>query len=408
LILKQYYANVNILFSATMSIVTTPKSVEQLQAQVAGFTAEQIPQIHDRNYVIGNIGTISQTDPEDIRRITTSTEYPHDEAGRKLLSNKIPAGTEILVADRPTYIEYLRTNQGMQHELIKQRITLLQNYAKLQPQVEALASETASQESRSDHKSFVSSGSNSAVFLFEHEDKTYTLRMPRKLKNAQSSTSVEESIDNYLLGLGCPHLEQIVGASYDNGRIITEAMPGKDLSRQDANEVAEYVTDEQAYILTEAVKAASDRQIGLDTSKASNYLYDKNAGFSLIDYAHSKLDKKALVFANVSGTLTNLFNMGIYPVIGSKPEDFAVISNQLAAGMTVAKKYISAVEAVFGQEAYAQELLAELQADYATHVQTLVNLTDPAWIDEYLTYEKSRRKKIVDILDDDLSDNFLS
>jgi len=107
-------------------------------------------------------------------------------------------------------------------------------------------------------------------------------------------------------------LEQVVATS-ENGVVVSEFVPGKHISGMTAEEVDE-ITHEQLDELVANRIAASKRGVKFDTF-ADNTLYDKDNGFTDIDYS---LGGTELDASNVMRTIFESLN--VYGQIAVEPD----------------------------------------------------------------------------------------
>jgi hypothetical protein len=383
LLLRHYYVNVYLKLKINMRI--QPKSPELIQAQVTAFAKEAVTDVNDRGYLIGHVGTMSHVDRSDVYRIVDDVEYRRDEHGKPGLAR---AGDQVLVATGSNYVQYLRTHGGSRHDAIGRRASLLTSYAAFEPVVEALVSDVTKLDARDGHRSFKGEGSNSGAFVFEQNGKEYIVRIPHKV-GSSDPVHVDNDIDTLARGKGIPHVEQIVAASYEKGRIITEALPGADLSKWDAHEMAATVTNEQLQVLVETIIAVSKRGIGLDTSKASNYLYDRMEGFGLIDYGPTVYDDVAdTTAANIEETFTVLAIIGDFQTIFKTPADIARSHHRMTASLQVAASYVEAVRSNRSTIPNSDAILKHLDAQLSSYKQTMEDHNNPTWIDNYFAMQR--------------------
>jgi hypothetical protein len=361
----------------------SPKPPEVLQAQLAAFTAERVAQPKDVEYLLGNISTLSATDPTDIRRITEAAEYPLDADGNKLRQNRIAPNTEITVATRSEYTAYLRSVNGSRHDAIRERSNLQAAYKELEPTVEALITDVDAEGSKQNHQAFVGDGANRMAFIFEYGDKKYIARVPQRGKET-SPESIDADLQAYMLAKGQPHMEQVAGVSYDKDRLITEALPGKDLSKWNAVEVAEKTSDQQLKKLVKTVQNASHLRIGLDI-KVSNFMYDTEADYNLIDFT---LDKDGspedLLAENILGTATVLANTGNYEQFPATREAYMDAGRQLTAAVSVARRYAATVLETFENKEKARLLVKQIEENIADNSLLATRYSNPDWVKQAL------------------------
>jgi hypothetical protein len=239
------------------------KQPEELQAQVADFAADQL-QGENQKHVLNNVVEISASPPAELRRVAQNNEYQRIPEGYI----KTPAGTEVLVATPEDYVRYLQEVGGASHDPIKLRTTLLLNYRDFQ----------AAAQAPTEH---IASTSKIDAYAIDHNGRKYVIRIPKS--PIVDVVETDRKLRAAMLGLGMPHLEQVVAASYENGQTIAEHMVGTSLDQVSAQELASQATDDQLRDFIGTLTAAYDAGIVIDP-KTSNIFYDERDGFGIIDY----------------------------------------------------------------------------------------------------------------------------
>lgn len=146
------------------------------------------------------------------------------------------------------------------------------------------------------------------------------------IRFTQNSGSDPRIVDGYLDGslpvMGLPHLEHVVAASYEHGVTVSERISGKVMGKLSHEDVAN-ITDEQLGTLIDTAISAAQAGVRIDP-KPSNFLYDPNEGFGIIDLlpAEDHSSEAEAVAMAVSG----LAGVGTY---GSRPESAEDYSNAL-------------------------------------------------------------------------------
>lgn len=259
---------------------THPKPSDTLQAQVAAFTAENVADYRDATHVFDNLGSIAIGDVVDVSRQLPAPEYYVADGDFV----KFPAGAERTVATSPEYVEFLRSVKGSGYEGIKLRTEMMRAYEGFAPAVARLKEELADPATRKEHPDFLGAGSNAMAFSLQHGDKWYAVRVPSV--SAIKPAAIDSHVAGAILGKDIPHLEQIVAVSYEDGVTVAEMMPGKEMSNLTVSEIQK-VTDGQLTELANTLIAAHEQGIQIDP-KPSNWFYDVQQGYGLVDYGSSK------------------------------------------------------------------------------------------------------------------------
>ncbi len=264
------------------------KDPNTLQAQVATFATEHVSDYNDRVYLFQNIGTLASGGVVDVSRVSDGSEF-REQDGRL---TRIPKGGTITVATAHEYADFLHSMGGPTNERIQGRADLLKSYDGFAPTIVLLRSDLAKKATPAEHSEWrlsngvlvksLSDGANSTTFTLEIEGVSYVARIP----NGPNTPHVtDEHLAGAVLGKGMPHLEQIVAASYKEDVTIAEKLPGKgipDLTIDDER----HISDGQLGDLVDTLVTASNRRINFDFGPP-NFLYDRKAGFGVVDYASS-------------------------------------------------------------------------------------------------------------------------
>jgi len=127
---------------------------------------------------------------------------------------------------------------------------------------------------------YLGSGSHSDVYTIRHNDKTYAVRMQKP-----SGRKVEITNSHVVSGAKAKNLtglEQIVSASYEDGVIISEYVPGTHVGDLVLDQINN-MPNGHLQALLQNRKAAMEAGIQFD-SHPDNIIYDEVNGFTDIDY----------------------------------------------------------------------------------------------------------------------------
>lgn len=352
-----------------------PKSSELLQAQAAAFAAEQIEHDADKAYLFDNLGNLAASDVRDVVRVTDKAEHHLDKNGEKV---SIPEGTERVVARGEDYVNFLRSAGGSRSEAVQGRADILKAYSVFAPAVAKLKDELTDPATRKKHPAYLGNGSNSTVVEISTGDKQYAVRIP----NEKGADLIDTHLAGAVLAEGIPRLEQVVAASYEDGVTISEKMPGKEVGYLTVGEM-NAITDVQLGELFDTLITARERGVGID-AKPSNFFYDTEAGFGVIDYHSSRLTGKVQELNRVVGLwpARAICNMG-FPSRGYKPvktsEDYARNLEIYKAQLEVVNRYRAVAERkLTGEEREA--VLRDIDSA-AESPRTMINYySDSAWV----------------------------
>jgi hypothetical protein len=311
-----------------------PKAPDILKAQVATFATEHLDNLQDREYVFRNISNLAIGVVADVSRITDAPEF-REQDGRSV---RIPKGSTVTVATVGEYGDFLRSVGGSSNERIQGRADILRSYEKFAPTVDLLRSSLEQKASSSERPNWrladgnlasrIGDGADSKVWGVEIDGVSYVVRMPN---GANTPHVTDEHLAGAVLGKGIPHLEQIVAASYEEDVTIAERIPGRcipDLLVDDANDIS----DDQVGELVDTFIAANGRRINFDFSP-SNFLYDSESGFGIVDYTASiGRGYKGRSVGNVIGSAVTLISkIGSARKAGSGTTEYSVNGRSLSS-----------------------------------------------------------------------------
>lgn len=260
-----------------MSENLTNKNPYEITAQIATFATEHVPNYDDVKHIFHNIGELAaQAALSDVVRITTQTEYdPNNNYAA------IPVGSERPAIKSSDYIDYQRSVGGSRYESIRGRADMLRNYEHFAPAIAILRSELiTTPDDLQHHKDFLGNGLSAQAYTILVDDTRYVARIP-KGRNTQPET-VDGYIAGGILGKSIPHVEQIIAASYEDGVTIAELIPGAALDKLTTHEIAQ-ISDSQLATFVDTALALNKRGAMIDP-KLSNFLYDPDEGYGIIDY----------------------------------------------------------------------------------------------------------------------------
>lgn len=332
-----------------------PKPPEIQQAQLAAFAAETIAYSEDRAHVFNNLGDFALGEATEIVRTTGAKEYEN--------THKLPVGEDRIVATSAAFTDYLREVGGQDYVGIKDRAELLSAYDTFSPKVAKLREELSDPAQRFEHPAFLGQGGNALAFSIREGDKDYAVRVPKgsRLKPDQ----IDRRMAAAILGKDIPRLEKIVASSYEDGVTIAEMMPGREIGTLTADEITQ-ITDQQLTELVDTLTVANQRGIEIDP-KPSNFFYDPEQGFGIIDYSSSRLAGKTSA-GQTTGTVvgwmaTVIGNAGFY---GNRDRDTSQDHAVSAASHDVMERYRAIVATKLSEEE-AKTALAFIDARLQTN-----------------------------------------
>lgn len=376
----------------------TPKSSELLRAQVAAFAAEHVENYYSKEHLFNNVGSLALGGIEDVTRITTSPEYQKDENDKMM---RIPEGTVRLVATGKEYVDFIRSIGGSRAEAIQGRADILGAYGVFAPVVNKLREEVADPATRKEHSAYLGSGTNATVFEVQVAGKKYAVRIPK------GSSVKPGMIDSHLAGAvlskGISHMEQIVAASYEDGVTVAEIMPGKEVGQLAVDEI-EAITDGQLSEIADTLVTARARGIEIDP-KPSNFFYDPEAGYGIVDYHSSKVASKVSRDQDLGEVVgwfaTVIDNTGFFGKeykFEKVPEDYAHDLELHKANLDVLNRYRTVVEhKLTGEE--QTKALKEIDTRMHSSQEIVKNYSDANWVAKQIAQDKERARRRAEHVD---------
>lgn len=123
---------------------------------------------------------------------------------------------------------------------------------------------------------FIGEGSNGAAYALVVDGHEYAVKF------GGSATQTNFDVRALIRAKGIPKAAQIVGYSFEDHAQVMERMPGKDVT-QSSEEELNALKDRQIVELIQTVQQMTNRGLVIDP-KPSNFMYDKDEGFGVLDY----------------------------------------------------------------------------------------------------------------------------
>lgn len=172
-----------------------------------------------------------------------------------------------------SYINFLRQERKLEAAFIEENIKTYNE--KFRSAVVELKTKMA-QGNPKELPEYLGSGSNGSAFRLEVAGKTYAAKFSRSI--VQSNFELKP----LLRAKDIPHTSQLVGYSFEDGVVIMELLPGTDITNFTPEDAPEY-SDKDIIQLIDTVRALDAKGLVIDP-KPSNFMYDKEQGFSVLDY----------------------------------------------------------------------------------------------------------------------------
>ncbi len=180
---------------------------------------------------------------------------------------------ELIQKHKESYITFLRQERKLETSFIEENIKTYKE--KFQSVIAELKARMA-QGNFKELPEYLGSGSNGCAFRVAVDGKTYAAKFSRKI--AQANYEIKPLIR----AKDIPHTSQLVSYSFEDGVVIMELMPGIDVTNFTPEEAPEY-SDEHIIQLIDTVRELDAKGLVIDP-KPSNFMYDREHGFSILDY----------------------------------------------------------------------------------------------------------------------------
>jgi hypothetical protein len=204
-------------------------------------------------------------------------KYSAELSGIKDLNNLPPDLPEELITlihkHKDAYVNFLRQEKRLETSFIEENIKTYKE--KFQSVVLELKLKMA-QRNPKELPEYLGSGSNGSAFRIKVDGKTYAAKFSGNL------TQANFEIKPLIRAKDIPHTSQLVSYSFEDNVVIMELLPGTDVTNFTPEEAPEY-SNEHIIQLIDTVQELDAKGLVIDP-KPSNFMYDPEQGFSVLDY----------------------------------------------------------------------------------------------------------------------------
>ena len=232
-----------------------PKSQEHLQAQVEAFGDKGVKEFSD----------------EQKQLLQHSAELAKIDDINNLPPDLSPELVELIESNRQSYVEFLRKEKREEIQFRKENAELFKE--KFESVIEELKKRIEKDGAKD---CYLGSGSNGDAYRIEVNGKEYAVKFSNSL------TQANFEIKPLLRAKGIDNVAQLVSYSFKDKVVIMELLPGTDVTNFSPENAPEY-SDEDIINLIKTVQELDRNGIVIDP-KPSNFLYDKEKGFSVLDF----------------------------------------------------------------------------------------------------------------------------
>jgi len=188
---------------------------------------------------------------------------------------------EFVLANKDDYVNFLRKENKTEYVFAEENIKNYNN--KFRPVIEQLKEKIAQGDPK-ELPEYLGSGSNGSAFRIEVDGKTYAAKF------SNSITQAHFEIKPLVRAKDIPHTAQLVSYSLNDGVVIMELLPGTDVSNFTPENAPEY-SDEHIIQLIDTVIELDSKGLTIDP-KPSNFMYDTEQGFSILDYHLTQMGQR--------------------------------------------------------------------------------------------------------------------
>ncbi len=213
-------------------------------------------------------------------------EFSKDQRALLLTANRL---SQIMVssesmAGTPAVLETLVTKhgdayadfvQGVSLEAVTERVDNAQLYDKKFRDIVKGLKEDIDTKTLDEIPGYLGGGSNGHAFAIEVDGQTYAVKFGGAVQMNYELKALHR-------GKGIPNLSQLVAYSFEDTATIMECLPGKNVSEYNVNTRPQYTTEEIVNLIS-TVEIMSKNGLVIDP-KESNFMYDPDVGFSILDY----------------------------------------------------------------------------------------------------------------------------
>lgn len=233
------------------------KSEERLQAQVEIFADKDVDNFSkDQARILKYSAELSQINDLD--------NLPPD-LPEELVS--------LIQKNKDSYVNFLRQERKLETSFIEKNIKIYKE--EFQTVIAELKVKMAQGNSK-ELPEYLGSGSNGSAFRIEVGGKIYAAKFSRNV------TQANFEIKPLIRAKDIPHTSQLVCYSFEDGVVIMGLLPGTDVTNFTPEEAPEY-SDEHIIQLIDTVRELDAKGLVVDP-KPSNFMYDSEQGFSVLDY----------------------------------------------------------------------------------------------------------------------------
>lgn len=234
------------------------KKEESLQAQVEHFADHGVEDFTDEQKLIFKFS-------RELSTITDLDNVPED------LPEELQQAIE---RNKDKYVAVLRSAEKKDIDFRRGNVELYNT--KFKAAIDSLKEKISTAHNPEGLPEYLGSGSNGSAYVIEVNGIKYAAKFSRSITQANFETKP------LLQAKGIGNTAQLVAYSFPDSVVIMELLPGTDVTKFTPENAPNY-SDEHIESLIKKTIELDNRGIAIDP-KPSNFIYDENDGFSILDF----------------------------------------------------------------------------------------------------------------------------
>jgi len=232
-----------------------PKSSEHLQAQVEAFGDKGVKAFSDeQRKIFQHFAELSNIEDLD-----------------NLPSDLPPKAVEFIESHRQQYVIFLRQEKKEEIQFRKENAEYYkQTFQKAVKELRAKIDADGAKDQ------YLGSGSNGVAYRIVVGGKEYAAKF------SKSITQANFEIKPLLRAKGIDHVAQLASYSFEDSVVIMELLHGTDVTKFRHEDAPEYSDDDITQLIETTIEL--NRNGIMIDPKPSNFIYDKEKGFSILDF----------------------------------------------------------------------------------------------------------------------------
>lgn len=244
----------------------TPKSTELIQSQVAEFARAGEIDHFEASALNKHIGEVAARPVTDFKIVDTKSDIDP---------------TRLVEIPEEKYLNFLRKGGVKLKESLKFHETMQHNWLDYKADIDELFNDVDSMGDPKKHPSFLGNGSSNSAFKFEKDGKQLVARRS-SFRGEKHVAASHFATAPFVEGNKIDHIQHIVAADPNSEIVITELLPGKNAAELSFEERMA-IPEKHIVSIIETIREMKEAGLVIDP-RPTNFMYDTEAGFSILDY----------------------------------------------------------------------------------------------------------------------------